>query len=469
MADLSNFVITFGASTYTEASSQGIGIAAVRNDTLATLASADNELAPLQVNASGALYIQEGAALDVSAATVTVDLGTNNDVINLGTFAVQEDGAALTALQKLDNIAHAGSDVALVEHVPISGQLDDTATTTVTENQIAPVRITSGRALHVATQGTVTVGSHDVTNAGTFAVQVDAALPAGTNNIGDVDIASLPNEGQQTMANSISVAIASDQDVVATSANQTTMITALQLIDDYVFADDAAFTLTSSKVAAIGAIRDDTLSTLAAVENDVVPLRVSSTGALHVTGGGGGTEYTEDAVAPADPTGGSVLLVREDAPVSIAADADWVAQRATQYGAAYAQIVDSTGNFVDTFGSVETPTNPVNNYQTSASLAAGSAVDLTTPEAASKKLTAVEVWSSVAFRARVYTVDNAVESTDPYAVGGGQGFTSWQWKPPHRNYVTLGATAGLDAFRVEVTNLDDNLAADVYATFHYED
>lgn len=42
-------------------------------------------------------------------------------------------------------------------------------------------------------------------------VDVVAALPAGNNNIGDVDIASLPNEGQQTMANSISVAIASNQ------------------------------------------------------------------------------------------------------------------------------------------------------------------------------------------------------------------------------------------------------------------
>lgn len=47
-------------------------------------------------------------------------------------------------------------------------------------------------------------------------VEVAAALPAGTNNIGDVDIASLPNEGQQTMANSISVAIASNQSNVPT-------------------------------------------------------------------------------------------------------------------------------------------------------------------------------------------------------------------------------------------------------------
>jgi hypothetical protein len=34
------------------------------------------------------------------------------------------------------------------------------------------------------------------------------------------------------------------------------------------------------------------LSTLTPVDGDYTTLRVNSTGALHVTGGGGGTEYT---------------------------------------------------------------------------------------------------------------------------------------------------------------------------------
>ena len=53
---------------------------AVRNDTLAALAGTDGDYSPLQVNASGALYVQQGAALDCSGATVTVDLGSNNDI-----------------------------------------------------------------------------------------------------------------------------------------------------------------------------------------------------------------------------------------------------------------------------------------------------------------------------------------------------------------------------------------------------
>jgi antitoxin component of MazEF toxin-antitoxin module len=44
-------------------------------------------------------------------------------------------------------------------------------------------------------------------------------------------------------------------------------------------------------------------------------------------------------------------LVRQDTPAGIAsADGDIISRRATNFGAAYSQIVDSSGNFVDSFG-----------------------------------------------------------------------------------------------------------------------
>lgn len=96
------------------------------------------------------------------------------------------------------------------------------------------------------------VPSHAVTNAGTFAVQVDGAG-----------------------------------------------LTSLQLLDDVVFADDAAFTLTSSKVAMVGAIRDNVLGTLSAAEGDAVPLRVDTNGALWVVGQDIATETTADGIKTA--------------------------------------------------------------------------------------------------------------------------------------------------------------------------
>jgi hypothetical protein len=56
---------------------------------------------------------------------------------------------------------------------------------------VAPVDATTGLAVNV-TNASLTVASHAVTNAGTFAVQNTAATPAGTNNIGDVDVLTLP-------------------------------------------------------------------------------------------------------------------------------------------------------------------------------------------------------------------------------------------------------------------------------------
>ncbi len=196
----------------------------------------------LSVNSSGHLNIADGGntiTVDGTVAvsgTVTVDLGANNDV----TLATLPDTSA---------------------------------------GDLAAIRASVG--------GTLTVGSHAVTNAGVFAVQVDGAA-----------------------------------------------LTALQIIDNPVFADDAAFTLASSSVMMAGAIRDDTLSTLTAIEGDAVPLRVSSTGALHVTGAGGGTQYNVDDAAGATDTGTLLLAIRDDSLATLTpADGDYVGLRVSSTGA----------------------------------------------------------------------------------------------------------------------------------------
>jgi len=81
---------------------------------------------------------------------------------------------------------------------------------------------------------------------------------------------------------------------------------------------------------------------------------VASATPLPVTitsGSSSGTEYTEDAAAAANPAGGALIVVRQDTPGTlVSADGDNVAVRGTNYGAAYVQVVSSTGSFVDTFG-----------------------------------------------------------------------------------------------------------------------
>lgn len=67
-----------------------------------------------------------------------------------------------------------------------------------------------------------------------------------------------------------------------------------------------------------------------------------------ITSFGGGTQYTEDAAAAANPVGTVPILVRADAPGGISdTDGDNVAQRGTNYGAAYVTILNNAGTSVD--------------------------------------------------------------------------------------------------------------------------
>ena len=116
----------------------GVPALVVRNDTLADLSGADGDYAPLQVNASGALYTAiHSSALPTGAATEA-----KQDVIETTLNSIEGDTSSLAG-------AVSGTEV----------QVDVVASLPAGTNNIGDVDIAS-------------------------------ALPAGTNNIGDVDIAS---------------------------------------------------------------------------------------------------------------------------------------------------------------------------------------------------------------------------------------------------------------------------------------
>jgi hypothetical protein len=71
-------------------------------------------------------------------------------------------------------------------------------------------------------------------------------------------------------------------------------LTALQLIDDLVLAEDGVHSSGESGILALG-VRNDAGTALAA-DGDRIPLSMDSSGAVRVTGGGGGTQYTEGDV-----------------------------------------------------------------------------------------------------------------------------------------------------------------------------
>ena len=85
--------------------------------------------------------------------------------------------------------------------------------------------------------------------------------------------------------------------------------------------------------------------------NDALNVSICDSTGAQISTFGGGTQYTEDVAAATDPVGTSVNLIRSDTPSAlVSANGDNVAQRGTNYGAAYTQVVTSAGAFVDTFG-----------------------------------------------------------------------------------------------------------------------
>ena len=167
---------------------KGVMALVVRNDSLAALAGADGDYAPLQVNASGALYVAVSGSVTVGSHAVT----------NAGTFAVQVDGDALTALQLIDDAIHAEDDAhsggdkgALV----LAVRNDTPGALAGADGDYIPLTTDSTGRLYVlaAQTGTWNVGTVTAVTA------ITSALPAGDNNIGNVDVASALPAGTNTI------------------------------------------------------------------------------------------------------------------------------------------------------------------------------------------------------------------------------------------------------------------------------
>lgn len=135
----------------------------------------------------------------------------------------------------------------------------------------------------------VTVNSHNVTNAGTFAVQVDGAALTSLQLIDDavstiasatpakaVSVSGTDGTNARTLKTDTSGELQIDVLTSAlptgasTLAEQQTQTTALQLIDDVIYVDDADWTADTSKHALVGSVTQ--VAPTANTDGDVAPL-----------------------------------------------------------------------------------------------------------------------------------------------------------------------------------------------------
>ncbi len=129
---LDDVVAVLGTDTYTEASSKGYVISAVRRDADTTLVGTTNEFGPLQMDANGRLKVEafSGETLPVSLTSTTIT------------------GDALTALQLLDDTIFTDDAAFTVTASKVSAigfMADETSTDSVDEGDIGIPRMTLDR------------------------------------------------------------------------------------------------------------------------------------------------------------------------------------------------------------------------------------------------------------------------------------------------------------------------------------
>jgi hypothetical protein len=193
-------------------------------------------------------------------------------------------------------------------------------------------------------------------------LSLSGALPAGTNNIGDVDVLSLPAlpTGTNTIGKvkltdgtddatvrDVTGAKALDVSIVDGSGNQ---ITSFGGGTQYTEGD------TDASITGTALLWEDASNTLrAASSSKPLPVEV-------IAGGTSGTEYTEDAAAAADPVGGMMMAVRRDtlSGSEVSADGDNVALKATAKGELHVKHVDTIQLAASTnnIGDVDVLTQP---------------------------------------------------------------------------------------------------------------
>jgi len=192
-------------ATHVTGTTKGVLIMAAATPTDTNVAA--NDLGSVAMSVDRRLHVDAditaSVALDVSAATVTI----TGAVTNAGTFVVQEDGAALTSLQLIDNaVSGAGFNITQFggAAVPIGAGLEATAIrVTLPTDGTGVVALSAVDNAVLDTIATNTTGLNGTVSGSELQVDIVAALPAGTNaigklsantgvDIGDVDVTSLP-------------------------------------------------------------------------------------------------------------------------------------------------------------------------------------------------------------------------------------------------------------------------------------
>ncbi len=318
-------VAVLGTATYSEATTKGNVVGAVRNDTLAALADTDNEIAPLQVDDLGGLYVSTKSIQDTNNTT-TAPLGI--DAVFTGASTNTLHYKTITIIIFAD-VASAADGVSLqwsgdgtnwnhTAEYTYAANMDLSIGASVRGNFFRLVFTNGGTgqaAFRAFTYMHPTEASHNIrplefTLTGQESAEMTRSILAAMK-----PDTTYTNIGS-TAGGNLKVAVEEfDASLAVTNAGTFAVqengaaLTALQLLDNTVAVlGTATYSEASTSGNVVGAVRNDDLATLADTDNEIAPLQVDNQGALYTNAAAaenkqdsgvavGGAPGTDDMIA----------------------------------------------------------------------------------------------------------------------------------------------------------------------------
>jgi hypothetical protein len=304
---------------------------AVRRDAATSGVSADGDRATMNVDANGLLWTVVGAALpagtnnigDVDVLTLPALATGSNTIGNIGTIATSiTPGTAAANLGKAEDAVHTTGDVGVMA---LAVQRN-TAASGAADGDYATLNVNSTGRLYVDASVTV-------------------ALPAGTNNIGDVDVLTLPAlpTGSNTIGNIGTIATSITPGTAATNLGK---------------AEDAVHATGDVGVLAM-AVRRDAAASGVSADGDNATLNVDANGRLWVISNStitaalpAGTNVIGDVGLSGRTTGGLTLHRR----LSTGTDSTNVKNAAGQLFWGFVTNTNASARYIKFYNSASAPT-----------------------------------------------------------------------------------------------------------------
>jgi hypothetical protein len=293
-------------------------------DVVAPLPAGTNVIGALSANQSvnvaqmnGVTTTMGNGASGTGVQRVTIASDSTGVLASVGAISTSvTPGTSAAHLGKAEDAAHGNGDTGVMA---LAVRRDADTSLVGADNDYAPLQVNASGSLKVAITSGAGSGGTSIADGASFTRDTTSVTP----------VAAVVETSAPTLTNGDAAALS----MTTGGALRTAVVSGgIQGV-----VEDAAATDGVEGVAVM-AVRRDTASSGVSADGDYAMLSVTSDGSLRVSGGGGGTQYAEDAAHTSGDTGTMALAVRRDTAASGAsADGDYATLNVNSSGRLYVE------------------------------------------------------------------------------------------------------------------------------------